>query len=73
MSIKYQVEYFSNDDQCWFYDDSTTSFQTLDAAVSHLRRCADSDPDMAHRVIKTETIALSVRGDTLISEPEVTA
>ena len=67
MTIQYRIEFFSNDDQCWFDDDSTKSFFSFDSALSHLRRYADSDPDMAHRLVKTETIALSVRGETLIT------
>ena len=70
MSTKYRIEYFSNDDQCWFDDDGAKSFSTLDSAVAELKRCVYSDPtldDMAHRIVKIETIALAVRGETLIA------
>ena len=67
MSAHYRIEYFSNNDLCWVDDDSTKSFFSLDSALSHLRRYADSDPDYAHRLVKIETIALTVNSETLIA------
>ena len=65
MSSEYRIQYFSNNRKCWINNESS-SLPSLDSAVSHLKHCVSSDPQMQHRLVKIDTVALSVNGETLI-------
>ena len=77
MSSEYRVQYFSGDRKCWVDNDSNdlpienhasylNSWLSVYSAIGHLKHCAYSDPDIPHRLVKIETIALSANGETLI-------
>lgn len=68
-TVQYRIEHWSNDDECWFDDESARGFRRLDTAIQHFKVAAEENPDMPHRLIKIETVALSVRGETLTTKP----
>ena len=65
MGSEYRIQYFSNDMKRWVDNDSS-SLISFHCAISDLKRCASSHPDMAHRLIKVDTVALSANGETII-------
>lgn len=65
MNSEYRIQYFSNDMKTWVDNDSINLI-SFHCAVSDLKRCANSYPDMPHRLVKIETVALSANGETLI-------
>lgn len=63
--MEYRIQYFSNDMKCWVDNDSG-SLINFYCAVNDLKSCASSHPDMPHRLVKIDTVALSANGETLI-------
>ena len=60
---RYKIEWFSNDDQYWM--ECEEDFSSIEVAARFFKRATESDPDMAHRILETKTIALYSHGETL--------
>ena len=68
MNNTWIVEYYSNDDGEWL--ECSNNFLCLLDAIRCMRLHAENDPNLAHRIVHTETkrntIAISAYGEELV-------
>ena len=65
MNTSWIVEYYGEEGE-WI--ECTNNFWVLDDAIKCMRLHAETDPDLAHRIVETKhtTVALSAYGEELV-------